>query len=91
MWKCNNEEDYPIAVKRNTEKERDIRPSTKNWMVEGGKSIVLRQCFTRDAARIWNRSSEEIKNAKTLMGAKKEIKRFCIVKDTLELTILFYF
>ena len=46
-------------------------------MVEGGKFNTLRQRFTRDAARIWNRSPEEIKNAKTLMGAKKEIKKFC--------------
>ena len=46
-------------------------------MEEGGKTKVLRQCFVRDAARVWNQAPMEIKKAATLMTAKKEIRKYC--------------
>ena len=53
------------------------RPGTRRDMMEGGKMQVMSQSFTRDAGRIWNRAPDNVKKAKTLIDAKRQIRAFC--------------
>ena len=55
----------------------ETRPGTRREMMEGGKTQVMCQSFTRDAGRIWNKAPDNVKKAKTLLEAKKQIKAFC--------------
>ena len=82
MWKYNqNEEEYPIAIKKpqrgESENKMETRPGTRREMMEGGKTNVMSHSFTRDAGRVWNRTPDSVKKAKTLKGAKREIKIYC--------------
>ena len=77
MWKCNNDEEYPLRIKKRGGLERETRPGTRRELEEGGKTRALSQCFTRDAAKVWNQAPEAIKKSRTLQGAKKEIKAYC--------------
>lgn len=80
-WKANNDEDYPIKMVMKKEgdenEERDTRRSRMKMMVEGGKTLQAENSFTRDAGKLWNRAPAEIKRAKNLETAKKEIKKYC--------------
>ena len=42
-----------------------------------GKSKAGSESVSIDAAKLWNNAPAEIKNALTLKGAKREIKKFC--------------
>ena len=82
MWKFNtNEKEYPITIKRAPggakENRMGTRPGTRRDMMEGGKMQVMSQSFTRDAGRIWNRAPDNVKKAKTLIDAKRQIRAFC--------------
>ena len=59
------------------ETSRQQRPSTRKEMREGGKTILAEKSFTRDAGRLWNNASKEIKEAETLGIAKEKIKQYC--------------
>ena len=38
---------------------------------------MAKATFMNDAARLWNKAPESIRNAKTMLAAKKAIKTFC--------------
>ena len=40
-------------------------------------SKAARESISIDCAKLWNNAPLEIKNAPTLTGAKREIKKFC--------------
>ena len=79
-WKAVNEPKYPLKMRREEregEHSRTVRTNTRRELEEGGKSRALRECFSREAGKIWNRAPADIKEAKTLRGAKKAIRKFC--------------
>ena len=82
MWKFNtSEEEYPITIKKAyggaSENRMETRPGTRRDMMEGGKTQAMSQSFTRDAGRIWNKAPDNVKKAKTILEAKRQIKEFC--------------
>ena len=44
---------------------------------EKGTAKLQMDSFVGDATRLWNRAPRGIKNAKTMISAKKEIKLYC--------------
>ena len=54
------------------------RSIQKVSLIVVGKSLKLQSTFYSDAARLWNKAPDAIKNSKTLFGAKKEIKKIIL-------------
>ena len=80
MWKMQNDEKYPLKGKRQatTMEGRETRGNAKGKWIEPGKSEIVQSSFMGDAIRLWNRAPRNIENAKTMCGAKKEIKKYCL-------------
>ena len=81
-WKASRDEDYPIEMRNKREPlgeetSRQLRPSTRKEMREGGKTILAEQSFTRDTGKLWNNAPKAIKEAKTLGIVKEKIKQHC--------------
>ena len=77
-WKANHDEDYPVKMmtsKKHT--EREVRRGTRREMLEGGKTKIIQDSYTRDTGRIWNRAPIAIKDALSIRSAKMEIKKYC--------------
>ena len=52
------------------------RSIQKESLIVVGKGLKLQSTFYSDAARLWNKLLNAIKNSKSLFSAKKEIKKF---------------
>ena len=59
------------------ESGRTVRPSTTKMWKDSSKSKAASESISIDSARLWNCAPADIKNATTLSGAKREIKKFC--------------
>ena len=77
MWKSRNIENYPIKPSITTPTESGI--STRGATSEQFRLNDTPQTFIGDATRLWNQSSMELKQAKTLSAAKMIAKK--IAKD----------
>ena len=56
---------------------RVVRAGTTRLWKENCRSKQASKSFTIDAARLWNKAPQEIKNALTINEAKKAIKKYC--------------
>ena len=64
----------------------------KDNIINQTKGMKLQATFYSDAARLWNKAPDPIKNSKTLYGAKKEIKKFVLTLPILtNLTSKFHY
>ena len=81
VWKSVNLPNYPIELEPNTvgkpESDRSLRASSCRLWNQDAKSKAEKECFSRNAAKIWNAAPSVIKNATTLGVAKKLIKLHC--------------
>ena len=80
-WKSCNIMHYPIQLEKNHENlipnDRIVRPHINRVWKEDGKTTIARDSFTRSAAKIWNQAPIAVKDAKTVIMAKKQIKAYC--------------
>ena len=80
-WKSTHITSYPFKLEVNNpnrhETGRSVRQSTVKLWKDSAKTKVASESFSIDAAKLWNNATDEIKNALTLRGAKREIKKFC--------------
>ena len=78
MWKANNVDKYSIKVTKQTtaENARVTRGDTSERLIETGMSDLVRNSCLRDATKLWNKAPLEVKTAKSIISAKKEIKKF---------------
>ena len=60
------------------ETERSLRPRQNRQLMDAARKRVAELSFTIDAAKIWNKSLDEILGAVTLLRAKRVIKKFCL-------------
>ena len=80
MWKMENDVEYPVKGERQTQPEngRETRGCSSGKWIEFGVSCKAKASFLGDAIRLWNKAPAELKMAKTLISAKKDIKKFCM-------------
>ena len=50
----------------------------KEKLVVVGKGLKLQSTFYSDAANMWNKAPDAIKNSKTLHSAKRDIKKYIL-------------
>ena len=48
---------------------------------DSAKSKAACESISIDCAKLWNNAPVEIKNAKTIFCAKREIKKFCFLME----------
>ena len=79
VWKSENIANYPVQLEPNnsglTYNDRKVRPSTNRKWNQDAKSAAAKECFSRNAAKLWNSAPQCIKLAKCLSAAKTEIKK----------------
>ena len=80
MWKMETNKEYPVRGERQRRQEngRETRGFTSGKWIEFGTSTKAKNSFLGDATRLWNRAPEEIKTMKTIMTAKRAIKKHCM-------------
>ena len=80
VWKSQNITNYPtIWTKRNEVIKRPgLKSTNKPELMISGKSYLQSHTFYNDAAKVWNGVPVEIKKCKTLISAKKSIKKFVL-------------
>ena len=67
---------YPkIWEKCNRILDSRTRSIQKEMLVVPGKSMKMKATFYSDAASLWNKAPEAIKESKSLLMVKKEIKK----------------
>ena len=78
MWKATHLPKYPIKLEivRQENGRTQTRSNNDTKIKELGHTNIMRQSFVGDSARLWNRAPTGIKNAKTISGAKLEIKKY---------------
>ena len=81
VWKSVNLPNYPVQLEPNNQtqntSERQVRPGTSRKWNQDTKFAAAKECFSRNAAKLWNIAPADIKNAKTINIAKKAIKIYC--------------
>jgi hypothetical protein len=76
-WKALNINKYPIRFNKTPKNVHETRLSTDDQrLVVSAKTKRACATFIGDCPKVWNCSSSEVKNAKTLYGAKKAIKKY---------------
>ena len=74
-----NNKKYPILWEKDPKVvDTRTRSIQKDSLIVISKGLKLQSTFYSDAARLWNRAPDVIKNIKTLFSAKKEIKKFVL-------------
>ena len=63
-------------VLKSHDSERVTRAISKGELVEEGYSNLSLNTYQNDAARLWNKATDNIKNCTSLTSAKKLIKIF---------------
>ena len=77
VWKSLNNHGYPITWEKNGRLlDSRTRSVQKELLTEPGSSMKTKATFISDAARVWNRAPDSIKNCKSFYSAKVEIKKF---------------
>ena len=76
-WKAVNLKDYPRKWKKRetNDQARSTRAVRVGKLLEQGRSNITSSTFTDDAVKAWNKTPEEIKNAKTFSVAKVHLKK----------------
>ena len=73
-----NVPNYPIQLEPNTNSqvvsERELRPSSTRKWNQDVKFQAAKECFSRNAAKIWNSAPIDIINAKTLTATRLKSK-----------------
>ena len=81
VWKFENVANYPVQLEPNntglSSIERSLRPTTCRKWNKNAKSNAAKECFSRNAAKLWNAAPLNIKSAKSLSSSKTEIKKYC--------------
>ena len=79
MWKAANIQDYPLKIERKeiADEKMTTRSVTRGDLVVRGKTTQMSKSFIGSATRLWYNVPNEVKNAKSLITAKKNIKTFC--------------
>ena len=79
MWKATHIEDYPIKVERRSEKieEKMTRSVIRGDIIISGISSSSNKSFMVSGAKLWNKAPAAIREANTLLMAKKEIFKLC--------------
>ena len=84
VWKGINIDKYPIRLEPNEQNlaingecERVLRPSTCRLWNQDARTNAEKECFSRNAAKIWNEAPLSIKNSIKINSAKKEIIKYC--------------
>ena len=67
MWKC----EHPLQINRQAATEQVTRGISNKNFVEPKTT----KTFIRNASRQWNKAPNQIRNAKTISMAKKEIRK----------------
>ena len=77
-WKINHVENYHTkwGKRQPTENGRTTRSITNEKIIEIGNSNLSYSTCKSDSIRAWNKAPQIIKNCKTLLSAKGEIKTF---------------
>ena len=61
----------------NANTDRQPRPGTSRQLKDNARTRIGEKSFHISAAKIWNKMPNEIKEAKTLIQAKRLIKETC--------------
>ena len=79
FWKALNVENYPLKVRKQETaiNGRETRGNRSGRLIEEGGSTKSKASCIQDGTRLWNKAPEGIKNAKTIIGARKEIRKYC--------------
>ena len=79
MWKASNIKDYPIKIERKeaADGKMTTRSVARGDLVVRGKSTQMSKSFIGSATRLWYNVPDDVKNAKSLIIAKKNIQTFC--------------
>ena len=79
MWKATHNIDYPLKLEMVEGKRSGIatRQSQESKFKEINRTQIGKHSFVGDATKLWNQAPEQIKQAKTVWGVKKEIKKHC--------------
>ena len=81
VWKSENNPNYPVQLEPNNphlvSNERQVRPTTIRKYTQDTKFSAAKECFSRNAAKLWNIAPTEIKTATSVIIAKKAIKSYC--------------
>ena len=74
--------DYPIELDRHNANRpatnRVLRESSTRVWRENAATKLVKESFCRNAAKLWNNASSEVKEAETLYKAKTAIKKCCL-------------
>ena len=77
IWQALNVENYPIKGEVHSKsKENRTRSNTRGDLVVQGKSEIYRSAFINDASKLWNNAPKTIKDCRTILSAKREIKKY---------------
>ena len=78
MWKALNVDNYPLNIKRqeNNIEGMSTRADLIGRPIEIGKSALTQKTSVSDSIHLWNRAPKNVKESKTLLQAKKEIKTY---------------
>lgn len=78
-WKSVNIQNYPTSLIKTKEisSMREVRGGTRRQFEETARLKVSKMSFVYDAAKLWNNAPQTIKECKTLLSAKREIKNYC--------------
>ena len=81
VWKSENVPNYPIQLEPNNASEcpsdRNLRPSTIRKWNQDVTFSAAKECFSRNAAKLWNCAPNNITTAKNVHTAKTAIKNYC--------------
>ena len=81
VWKRINVQNYPIKLEPNKKSEctseRVLRPKSCREWNQDARTNAEKECFSRNAAKLWNKAPWDVVNAKTLATAKAAIKSYC--------------
>ena len=81
VWKTINKPDYPLKLdpyeRKGKTPSQDLRVQSNRIFDDSCKLKKAELSFHKDAARLWNASTMEIRGASSLAIAKKTIDQFC--------------
>ena len=80
-WKSIHIPSYPFKLEESNPNRQDgdrcVRSTTTKKWKDYALSKAARESISIDCAKLWNNAPDSIKNATTLVGAKREIMKFC--------------
>ena len=78
MWKAHNIEKYPLKIERKSYNPNSAvtRAAFNGVLIEKGFSSISSKTFQNDAARIWNKCPQKIKECTSKYTVKRSIKEY---------------